>query len=318
MLLLRLDGDRWPVGEADTKPHHHFIDAPDLLDIERSVAQPLAIEEQELVEHPIDRSIGDLGEGFVRGFPGGGGPGERAITVAFQPGKPFGIEEIARPGGQLEVGVRRALMNDPEKGDQLWPGAATEIHRVGVFGGVGAEPLEEPVNAIELLVEARRRQEAAVFGVEREHQPHEDCQEALVDLIWPGGEDVAEEFAIGLLIGGLEATDELKGGVDHLLGQGGGDGRLEIAALGQEGRQTGRGGGGEEPLAPQEQLEGGKNAAAWDFPHERHREGEDAGRLPTRGIDQPQRGAGREQPHGRARFTEEPLESARWGGSPAG
>ena len=105
MFLLRLDGDRWPVGEADTKPHHHFIDAADLLDIERSVAQALAIKEQELVEHPVDRPIGDQGKSFVRGFSGGRGPGGRAIALAFQPGKPIGIEEIARPGGQLEVGV---------------------------------------------------------------------------------------------------------------------------------------------------------------------------------------------------------------------
>ena len=146
VFLLGLDRDRRAVGKADPKTHHHFVDAANLLDVERAVGEPLTVQHQELFEDAVERAFGNRWNLLLRA--GGGG-------AAFEPWKPVWIEEVARPCGKFYFRVRGAGVDQPKECDELGPGAEAQIHRVGMLCGVAAEPLEEAVDAVVLLVEAR-------------------------------------------------------------------------------------------------------------------------------------------------------------------
>ena len=49
MFFGRLDGDRTTGGHFDFKAHDGFIDAADLLDVERTITESLAIEDEQIV-----------------------------------------------------------------------------------------------------------------------------------------------------------------------------------------------------------------------------------------------------------------------------
>src|SRR6185436_966437 len=57
--LLGLDGDGWPGGDANAEAHHDLVDRTDLLDIERSVGETLALEDEEAAENAEDGAVGN-------------------------------------------------------------------------------------------------------------------------------------------------------------------------------------------------------------------------------------------------------------------
>lgn len=59
--LGRLEGDRRPAGNFQAEAHHRLVHAADLFDVKRAVAEPLAVEDQELFEDAVDGVVGDEG-----------------------------------------------------------------------------------------------------------------------------------------------------------------------------------------------------------------------------------------------------------------
>ena len=57
--LGRLDGDRAALGHFEVEAHHRLVDRADLLDVERAVAEPLAVEDEQVLEHAEDDAVGD-------------------------------------------------------------------------------------------------------------------------------------------------------------------------------------------------------------------------------------------------------------------
>jgi len=58
----------------------------------------------------------------------------------------------------------------------------------------------------------------------------------VIDVVRVGGEHIAEEFSLGLVVGGLEAADQLEERRQDLFGQLGRDDVLVLAAVGEDGR----------------------------------------------------------------------------------
>ena len=136
----------------------------------------------------------------------------------------------------LQAAVAAAVVDQAEERQQLRPGAVALVHRVGVAAGVGAQPLEEAGDRVVVGVDRVAGEQAAVLGVEEEHEPHEDGEQAGVDLVRVVGEHLAEQLALALVVGRLEAAEQLVEGGEHLLGQLRRDDVLVLAALGEDGR----------------------------------------------------------------------------------
>ena len=144
----------------------------------------------------------------------------------FKEWEPGGVEEVAAASGHLHLRVFAAVMHDAEKGEQLRPSAVALVHGVRVVLGVGAEPLEKPVDGVVADVKPGGAfgfrvggDDAPVFGEEQENQPHEDIEQAGVNVVGVFLEDGAEQFAFGVLVGGLEAAQHFVKGVKDLAGQ---------------------------------------------------------------------------------------------------
>src|SRR6266446_5307581 len=58
----RLDGNRLSLGHFQVKAHHRLVHTADLLYIQRPVAEPLAIEDKQVVQHSKDNPIGNARE----------------------------------------------------------------------------------------------------------------------------------------------------------------------------------------------------------------------------------------------------------------
>ena len=130
-------------------------------------------------------------------------------------------------------------MHNAEKSEQLRPSAVTLVHGVGVVLGVGAEPLEKPVDGVVTDIEPGGAfgfrvggDDAPVFGEEQENEPHEDVEQTGVNGVGVFLENGAEQLALGVLVGGLEAAQHFIQGIEDLAGQLGGDGALVFAAAG--------------------------------------------------------------------------------------
>ena len=59
--LRGLDRDRAALGHFEVEAHHRLVDRADLLDVEGAVAEPLAVEDEQVLEHAKDHSIGNTG-----------------------------------------------------------------------------------------------------------------------------------------------------------------------------------------------------------------------------------------------------------------
>ena len=243
---------------------------------------------------------------------------------AFKEWEAGGVEEVAAASGHLHLGVFAAVMHDAEKGEELRPSAVALVHGVRVMLGVGAEPLEKPVDGVVTDVEPGGAfgfrvggDDAPVFGEEQKNEPHEDVEQAGVNLVRVFLEDGSEKLAFGVLVGGLEAAQHFVEGIENLAGQLGGDGALVFAAAGEQGGQA-RGGRDSASAAFAEQhVERGEDGAACHFDHVLHMEGDVAGVLAVRGVDEADLRAVVEQADGNAGFAEKPLKALGGRGRPA-
>ena len=59
--LDRLDGDGASLGHFQVKAHHGFIDAADLFDVERAVAEAFSVEDEQVTEYAENHAVGDAG-----------------------------------------------------------------------------------------------------------------------------------------------------------------------------------------------------------------------------------------------------------------
>ena len=79
------------------------------------------------------------------------------------------------------------------------------------------------------LVQARERvvaqegcvlgQHLALLGVEQEHKPEDHGQQRPVHLVGVLGQRLSQQFAVGGVVSGLEAAEQLVQRVQHLLGE---------------------------------------------------------------------------------------------------
>ena len=121
-------------------------------------------------------------------------------AAPFEERETVGIEQLA--AARLDECAAVALVDQPEQREQPAPGAAPLVHRVGIERGVLDQPGVEAAHGIAGLVElprARRRcsdgREVAVLGIEDEDEPHQDREQALVEM---AGADVRASSRIAI------------------------------------------------------------------------------------------------------------------------
>ena len=129
MGLGRLDGNGSSLGHFETKTHHRLVNAADLLHVERAVAQALAVEDEQVAEHPEDNAVGDLRYiGLLSEVTG------RLPRSAFEEVVAVGVEEVAVAGRDVELAVPSPFVDEPEERQELCPGAVALVHRVRIVG----------------------------------------------------------------------------------------------------------------------------------------------------------------------------------------
>ena len=122
---------------------------------------------------------------------------------------------------------------------------------------------------------------------------------------------------MALVVGCLEAAEQLVERGQDLLGQLGRDEVLVLPALGEDGRQALLVGEREEPLGGEQHLKGGENRPARHFGHGLDGKGQVARGLTVGGVNQPQGDAVREQADRHLGLAQEPLETGLGAGLPA-
>ncbi len=171
-----------PDVSLDREAHDGLVDRADLLDVERAVGQALARRRRSLQCHQAfedaqDAAVGDRQHARRVG----------RLGAAFEERELLGIEQLA--AARLhEVGLDGRLMDQPEQREQPAPGAAPLVHGVGIERGVLDQAGVEAAHRIARLVDfagaavGARGQQVAVLGVEHEDEPHQDGEQALVEM----------------------------------------------------------------------------------------------------------------------------------------
>src|SRR5712691_8139233 len=154
----RLDGNRLSLGHFQIKAHHRLVHTADLLHSQRPVAEPLAIEDEQVVQHPKDTPIGNAREV------------ERVLltpscTVGppFEERVPVGIEQIALTGWEAHRTMTAAFIDQAKQGKQLRPGPIAQVHRVRMPAHVLSQPLEESGDRVVVGVDRITWQQSPVF-----------------------------------------------------------------------------------------------------------------------------------------------------------
>ena len=169
--------------DLQAKAHDGLVHRADLLDVEGAVGDALTVEDEQLLQHPVDAAVGDQRRPDTLDSL----PGARAGVAAFEERVSVGVEECAAALGQVDGAAGavggRTVVNEAEEHEELRPGAEALVHSVRVEGGVFAQaPVEtgERVVADEGLV---LRQHAALFGVEQKDEAQDDGEQATVDVV---------------------------------------------------------------------------------------------------------------------------------------
>ena len=121
---------------------------------------------------------------------------------------------------------------------------------------------------------------------------------------------------MALVVGGLEAAEQLVRARQHLLGQLGRDDVLVLAAVGEDGRAAAAFGQAEEPLLAEQHVQGGEDRPAGHLGHLGDAEGGVAARLAARGVDQAEVRAVDQQADRDLGLAQQPLEPGLRGGLP--
>ncbi|MFT3879466.1 MAG: hypothetical protein QM703_07380 [Gemmatales bacterium] len=77
----------------------------------------------------------------------------------------------------------RSAMHQTKQRQQLCPRPIPLIHRIGVPASILLQAFIQPGDGIVLEVHLIIRHQAAIFGIEQEHQPQQHGQQAEVDLV---------------------------------------------------------------------------------------------------------------------------------------
>ena len=133
--FLGLEGNGASLGDFQVETHHRFVNAADLLDVERPVAEAFTVEDQEIIEDAEDHAVGDAGNTDVAVVMSASG----LPRAAFEEVVAVGIEQIAVPWRDFEFAVAAAFVNQPEQREELCPGPVPLIHRVRIPAIIGPQ-----------------------------------------------------------------------------------------------------------------------------------------------------------------------------------
>ena len=204
-LFRGFDGDRGTGRDLHAKAHDGLVHGTDLLHVEGAVGDALAVEDEELFEHPVDRAIRDEG----RLDPPDGLPDPRPGVSALQEREAIRVEQGAATlrqgdGAAGAVGAR-SVVDETEQDEELRPCSEALVHGVRVQCVVFAQALVEAGERVVADEGVVLRQHAALFGVEEEDQAQDDREEAAVDVVAVAvfGERLAQQVSAGGVVGGL-------------------------------------------------------------------------------------------------------------------
>ena len=261
-----------------------------MLDVQGPVRDALAVQHDELLQHPVDSAVGDHGrvDAFVD-LPGA------ARSAALQEAIPVGVEEGAVAWREPHRARPGAVVDHAEQREELGVPAEALVHGIRMERRVFAQPFVEAgegVGAEEGLV---LRQHVPLLGVEQEHEPQHDGEQAPVDLVGVLRKRLAQKLALRGVVSGLEATQKLVQGVQDLLGQALADLVLVLAAVLQQGGEALRARHAQEPGLSEEQAHGGRDRPPRGGKHVRDAKVEPAGAFAPRRGDESQGSAVEEQ-----------------------
>ena len=315
VLLRRLDGDRPPFGRLQPEPHHRLVDGTDVLHVQCPVRNALAVQHEQLVQHPVHRAVGDARRfDPVVELP----TARNFVRTALQKAVAVRIEEHAVSGREPHGAGVGTVVHHAEQREQLRVGDVALVHGVGVERGVGGQTpvqLGEGVGAEEGLVLG---QHVPFLRVQYEDEAENEDQEppvhfVLVALVVPGVgrvEEASQQLLSGEAVSNLEPPQQLVKGMQYLFRQAFADLALVLAALLQQslealGRPT-----QQKPVLAQQQAHGVADRAARRLGHVAHLEVQPARALAFRGRHQAQRGAVAQEPGWRVRLAQQPFHAA--------
>ena len=310
------EADRGLHAPLDRVAHQALVDAAELLLLERAVAEPLAVEEEEAAEHSQDHAVADAGHAGLGAVLGAGRSGA-AGHPALQERVALGVEELAamrRHAQRLDAPpVLDAEVERTKEHEQAGPGAEALVHRVAVDVGVSDQGIVKTADAQVVGVDRMLdRQEPTVLGIEGEDQPQHDGEQALVDMVAGLAHGLAQDLVAVAKASGLEALEQDLQGLERLLAEPVGDVGLALAAELEQLQGRGRVGHGPEHAVGMQQLaQGAEHVAAGRAGHVRDVKADPAGGLAGRTGEQAQGLAVGEQAHRHSGLAQEPFELGR-------
>ena len=290
VLLRGPDGGGAPRRRLQPEAHHGFVDGADVLDVQGAVGDALAVQDDELLKHPVDGAVGDERRlDPLVDLPGA------ALRAAFQEAVAIGVEQGAVARRQRHAARAGAVMDHAEQDEKLRIRTVALVHGVRVQGRVFAQPLVQAGQRVGAEEGVVLRQHVPLLGVEQEDEAQHEGEQTPVDIVRVRRQRLGEERALRGVVRGLEAAQQLVEGVQHLFGQALAHLVLELAAVRQQAGEALRARHGEEPGFPEQQTHGGGDGAARALAHVRHPEVEPAGAFAARRGDEAEREAVEEE-----------------------
>src|SRR5262249_16836852 len=132
-----LDRDGAALRHFEVETHHGLIYAADLLHVESAVAEPFALEDEQVAEDAKNDAVGNAGNRWAVATP------PRGWQRSFEKRIALRIEQVAFARGNVKSGVAASFVNESKQGEKLRPGAISLTHRVWVTAGVGSQAVEQ-------------------------------------------------------------------------------------------------------------------------------------------------------------------------------
>ena len=310
-LLRGLDGDGSARRDLHPKAHDGLVHRADLLHVEGAVGDAFAVEDEQLLQHPVHGAVGDERRpDALEPLPGarartGPAPFEEREAVRVEQCAPA-LRQADRAAGAV---VARSVVDEAKQHEQLRPGAEALVHGVRVEGCVFAQALVEAGERVVPDEGLVLRQHAALLGVEEEDEAQDHGEQSAVDVVAIafGRERLAQQRCAGSVMGGLEPAQKLVERVHHLLGEALAHLVLVLAAVFQERGEPLAAGQCEEALLGEQHAECGAERAPGGPAHVRDAEVHPARAFAARGGDEAKRGAVEQQAGGNPGAAKETL-----------